>query len=104
MNEKTAVNGKAMNNQTDCVSVTVRFISIMQKYSGNQREVEMELPADPAQAVHSIVNCFQIPWKGNLEKRTRIFINKVLYDAFVKSGIRLKTGDTISFIPISGGG
>lgn len=93
-----------MINNADCVSVTVRFISIMQKYAGNKREVELELPTDPAQAVDVIINRFQIPWKDNLEKSTRIFINQQLYSQFVDSETRLKAKDTIAFIPISGGG
>ena len=88
----------------DTVQVTVRFITIMKKYSGSKREVEMELPREPDQAVDHIVNRFHIPWKDNLEKYTRIFINGVVHDSFVESGERLKAGDTIAFIPISGGG
>ena len=98
------MNSKTKKNHTDRVSVTVRFVSIMQKYSGNKREVEMELPTDPAQAIHLIINHFQIPWKDNLEKSTRIFINQTLNDPFVDSGKRLKDKDTIAFIPLSGGG
>jgi len=98
------MNSKTKKNHTDRVSVTVRFVSIMQKYSGNKREVEMELPTDPAQAIHHIINHFQIPWKDNLEKSTRIFINQTLNDPFVDSGKRLKDKDTIAFIPLSGGG
>ena len=95
---------KTKKNHRDCVSVTVRFVSIMQKYSGNKREVEMELPTDPAQAIHRIINHFKIPWKDNLDKSTRIFINETLDDPFVDSGKRLKDKDTIAFIPLSGGG
>jgi molybdopterin converting factor small subunit len=89
----------------DEVHVTVRFITIMQKYSGEgQREVEMELPPDPGQAVALIIERFQIPWQDNLEKQARIFIEGLTYDAFLESGLRLKSGDTIAFIPLSGGG
>jgi molybdopterin converting factor small subunit len=98
------MNNKADKNYTARVSITVKFVSIMQKYSGNKRTVEMELPADPAQAIDFIINHFQIPWKDDLEKRTRIFINQTLSDQFVDSGKRLKNGDTLAFIPISGGG
>jgi len=103
-NKRIAMNSKTKKNHTDCVSITVRFVSIMQKYSGNKREVEMELPTDPAQAIHLIINHFQIPWKDNLDKSTRIFINQTLNDPFVDSGKRLKDKDTIAFIPLSGGG
>ena len=98
------MNSKTKKNHTDCVSITVRFLSIMQKYSGNKREVEMELPTDPAQAIHLLINHLQIPWKDNLDKSTRIFINQTLSDPFVDSGERLKNKDTIAFIPMSGGG
>jgi molybdopterin converting factor small subunit len=93
-----------MINDDEGVPVTVRFISIMQKYAGNKREIEMELPTDPAQAVDVIINRFHIPWSDNLEKSTRIFINQQLYSQFVDSGNRLKANDTVAFIPISGGG
>jgi molybdopterin converting factor small subunit len=98
------MNSKTQKNQTDWVSITVRFVSIMQKYSGNKREVQVEVPTDPAQAIHLIINRFQIPWKDNLEKSTRIFINQTLNDPSVDRGQPLKDTDTIAFIPISGGG
>jgi len=94
----------AQKNQSDRVSVTVRFVSIMQKYSGNKREVQVEVSSDPAQAIDLIINRFQIPWKENLEKSTRIFINQRLNDPFDESGHRLTDNDIIAFIPISGGG
>jgi molybdopterin converting factor small subunit len=85
------------------VEVKVRFITRMQRYSG-QREIRMELPSDPNQAINTIIEQFHIPWKDNLEKSTRIFINKKFSDAFIKSGKLLKKDDVIAFIPISGGG
>jgi molybdopterin converting factor small subunit len=85
------------------VSVKVRFITRMQRYS-DQREIRMELPSDPNQAIDIIIEQFHIPWKDNLEKSTRIFINKKFSDAFIKSGEFLKKDDVIAFIPISGGG
>ncbi|UCE42327.1 MAG: hypothetical protein JSV17_04995 [Candidatus Aminicenantes bacterium] len=85
------------------VKVKVRFVTRMQKYSG-QRDIWMELPADPSQAIETIIAKFQIPWKGNVEKSTRIFINKKFSDAFIKSGVQLKDDDVIALIPISGGG
>ena len=89
----------------DAVLVTVRFITIMQRYSGKgRREVEMELPPDPDQAVALIIERFQIPWQDNLERQARIFIEGLTYDAFLESGLCLKGGDTIAFIPLSGGG
>jgi len=85
------------------VEVQVRFITRMQRYSG-QREIRMELPSDPNQAIDTIIAKFHIPWEDNLEKSTRIFINKKFSVSFIKSGELLKKDDVIAFIPISGGG
>jgi molybdopterin converting factor small subunit len=85
------------------VEVKVRFITRMQRYSG-QREIRMELPSDPTQAIDTIIAKFHIPWEDNLEKSIRIFINKKFSIAFIKSGELLKKDDVIAFIPISGGG
>ena len=98
------IKNQGMNNGADRVPVILKFVSIMQRYSGDKREVEMELPTDPVEALQFTIDRFQIPWKGNLEKSTRIFINQTLYDPFLESGKRLKAGDNIAFIPISGGG
>ena len=90
---------------SDVVQVTVRFITIMQKYSGDGlRDVEMTLPSEPRQAVDLIIERFGIPWKGELEKWVRIFINGVNDQAFFESGEYLKGGDIIAFVPISSGG
>ena len=97
--------GDTATTTPDTVQVTVRFITIMQRYSGEgKREVEMELPTRPEQAVALIIERFQIPWQDNLERQVRIFIEGLAYDAFLASEERLKDGDTIFFIPISGGG
>lgn len=88
---------------SDLVSVTVRFITLMQRYSG-QRDLKMDLPSDPSKAIKAIIDHFDIPWKDNLEKRTRIFINKQFAESYIKRGEKLKTDDLIAFIPISGGG
>jgi hypothetical protein len=87
----------------DSVSITIRFITLMQKYSG-QRDFKMNLPRDPGKAIETIISHFDIPWKDQLEKRTRIFINKQFAESFIKRGEKLKTDDLIAFIPISGGG
>ncbi len=88
----------------DTVQVKVCFITIMQKYSGREREVEMDLSPEPEQAIDFIMQRFHIPWTDHLEKFVRIFINKELSQAFIESGKHLKDGNTITFIPISGGG
>lgn len=90
---------------SDAVQVTVRFITIMQRYSGQgQREVQMELSPRPDEALAQIVERFQIPWQDGLQAQVRVFVNGIVYDSFLDSGQRLKGGDVIAFIPISGGG
>ena len=88
----------------ETVHIRIKFISILQKYSGQRKEVELDLPQDAAQAVDFIIKDFQIPWEGNLERFVRVFINRELLQDFVKAGKQLSLGDTIAFIPISGGG
>ena len=85
------------------VEVQIRFISIMQKYSG-ERDFKLKVPPDPAAACDFIIHRYAIPWKEKLEKSTRIFINKQLAQVFIKSGQNLQEGDLLAFIPISGGG
>lgn len=81
----------------------MRFITLMQRYSG-QRNMDLDLPLDPQAAIDTVIARFQIPWKDNLEKSARIFINREFAHTFIDSGKKLQDGDTISFIPISGGG
>ncbi|MBW1700113.1 MAG: MoaD/ThiS family protein [Deltaproteobacteria bacterium] len=88
----------------DTITVKVRFVSIMQQYSGNKREVTMEVPSIANQAIETVLNHFKIPWKDKLEKSTRIFINQNLYSPSSDTITLLKPEDTIAFIPISGGG
>lgn len=85
------------------VSVTVMFITLMQRYSG-QREIRIDLPSNPSHAIDTIIKQFHIPWKDNLEKSTRIFINKQFSESYIRKKEKLKTDDVIAFIPISGGG
>jgi molybdopterin converting factor small subunit len=87
------------------VQVTVRFITIMQRYSGQgKREVQMELSPSPDEALAQIIERFQIPWQNGLEAQVRVFINGIVYDSFLAGGQQLKGGDIIAFIPMSGGG
>ena len=89
----------------DAIQVTVRFITIMQRYSGEgNREIQMELSPRPEEALAQIIERFQIPWKDSLEKQVRVFMNGIVYDSFLVSGQCLKGGDVIAFIPMSGGG
>ncbi len=77
----------------------------MQRYSGQgNREIQMELSPRPEEALAEIVEKFQIPWKDSLEKQVRVFMNGIVYDSFLAGGQRLKGGDVVAFIPISGGG
>lgn len=87
------------------VQVTVRFITIMQQYSGKgNREVQMEMPTRPNEALARIIEQFQIPWEDGLAAQVRVFVNGIVYDTFLAGGQRLKGGDVIALIPISGGG
>ena len=88
----------------ETVKVIVRFLTIMQKYSDGKRDVGFEVPREPLQAMQHIIEIFQIPWKDNLEKSTRIFINKEYANTFIEKGELLTEGDLIIFTPISGGG
>ena len=83
--------------------VHLRFITLMQRYSG-KRDMDLDLPTDPEAAIADVIERFNIPWKDHLEKSARIFINREFAETFTKSGKELKDGDQISFIPISGGG
>ena len=85
------------------IEVQIRFVSIMQRYSG-ERDFKLKVPPDPAAACDFIIQHYNIPWKDKLEKSTRIFINKKLAQVFIKSGKNLQEGDLLAFIPISGGG
>lgn len=90
-----------MSGRTVCVHL--RFITLMQRYTG-KRDMDLELPVDPEAAIAAVIERFQIPWKDHLEKSARIFINREFSHRFIDSGKSLKEGDIISFIPISGGG
>lgn len=95
-----------MNTEYDrhpFVPVNVRFVTVMQRYSG-QRELVIPLPADPREAVEALVRRFEIPWAGALEKSVRIFVNKEPLEEHVKRGRPLREGDWISFVPLSDGG
>jgi molybdopterin converting factor small subunit len=95
--------GKKISLAKEHITVTVRFITLMQRYSG-EREIQMELPQDPHQAIQVIIDVFRIPWRGKLEKSSRIFINKQPLEMFIRDKAILNPGDVIAFIPISGGG
>jgi len=84
------------------VEVTVKFITIMQKFS-HQKKIVMSLPPEPEKTLQVIINKFDIPWKGKLEKSVRIFVRGQHWESFVEKKKSLKDGDEIAFIPISGG-
>ena len=86
------------------MKVKVCFLSLLQKYVGGVREVEMDLSPELEQAIDFIIEKFQIPWAGNFEKFIRVFVNKELSQVFIDGGKRMKDGDMIMFIPVSGGG
>jgi hypothetical protein len=45
-----------------------------------------------------------MPWTDNLEKSTRVFINKELAEVVYERGRKLEEDDLVVFVPISGGG
>ena len=87
----------------ETVRTTVKFLTFMQKYSGI-REIEMELPRNLSRALDHIINRYNIPWKGNLEKNGAILVNGRHYQTVLKTGEQLSENDTIVFVPIIGGG
>jgi molybdopterin converting factor small subunit len=88
---------------SETVRVRVRFITVLQRYSG-AREVELGLPRDPRAAVEAVVAKYGMPWTDNLEKSTRVFINKELAEVVYERGRKLEEDDLVVFVPISGGG
>ena len=76
----------------------------MQKYSGEgNRGVQMQLPTRLNGVLARIIEQFQIPWEDGLAAQVRVFVDSIVYDTFLAGGQRLKGGDVIAFIPISGG-
>ena len=70
------------------IRVKVRFASLLQRHTG-VLDVEMVVPPDP---------------KDALEKNTGVFINRIPAARFIRKNGMLSEGDTISFIPMVGGG
>ena len=58
-----------MTKKTACVHL--RFITLMQRYSG-KRDMDLDLPTDPEAAIAAVIERFNIPWKDHLEKSARI--------------------------------
>jgi len=95
---------KSNDREPATVDVKVNFLGILHKFSDNKKVVEITLPADPGAAVEQIITTFNLPWKDNLEKVTRIFVNNQHLATIIKNGVSLKNGDVIAFIQLSGGG
>ena len=95
---------KSNDRESETVDVKVKFLGILPKFSDNKRVVEITLPANPGAAVEQIIAKFGLPWKDNLEKITRIFVNNQHLATSIKNGVSLKNGDVIAFIQLSGGG
>ena len=85
------------------IRVKVRFASLLQRYT-SVLNVELEVPQDPEKALARIVESSGLPWKDTLEKTTGVFINRIPASRFIRQKRLLSEGDTISFIPMAGGG
>lgn len=85
------------------IRVKVRFASLLQRYTGALK-VEMQVPQEPEKALARITESYGLPWEGTLEKTTGVFINRIPASRFIREKKLLSEGDTISFIPMAGGG
>ena len=87
----------------DTVRINVEFLTLMKKYSKID-EIEIMVPNDLSRALDYIIDRFNIPWKGNLEKHGAILINGRHYQSLLKDGADLSEGSTIVFVPLLTGG
>ena len=85
------------------IRVKVRFASLLQRHTG-VLDVEMVVPPDPKDALARIIESYGLPWEDSLEKNTGVFINRIPAARFIRENGMLSEGDTISFIPMVGGG
>ncbi len=90
-------------SSTSSVKVRVRFVSLLQRHTGI-RSAEMEVPAEPEKALEMVIERYRIPWTGDMERICRIFVNRQPVERLLKTGMLLREGDIISFIPILAGG
>ena len=92
-----------MSNSARAVRIRVRFGSLLQRQT-NFRNTEMEVPPDLEAALARIFKTYGILWGKDLEECTGIFINRIPAIRFIREDMKLASGDTISFIPLVGGG
>jgi molybdopterin converting factor small subunit len=85
------------------IPVKVRFASLLQRHTG-VLDVEMVVPPDPEDALARIIESYGLPWEDTLKKSTGVFINRIPASRFIRENRMLSEGDTISFIPMVGGG
>jgi molybdopterin converting factor small subunit len=85
------------------VGIQVRFLSLFERHSGVPH-AWLEVPRDPNLALREIFSRYRIPWENELERTSRIFINKQLSSRFIRERKNLSEGDVISFVPMVGGG
>jgi molybdopterin converting factor small subunit len=86
-----------------CPRIKIRFGSLLQRHTA-VRDAELEVPPDLDAALLQICEAYGIPWKGELEEVTAVFVNRIPAQRFRQEERKLASGDTVSFIPLMGGG
>ena len=87
----------------DKIRIKIRFGSLMQRHTG-MGNAELEVPQDLEAALAWILRAYAIPWENDLAECHGVFINRIPLQRFSRENRTLKAGDTISFIPLVGGG
>jgi molybdopterin converting factor small subunit len=87
----------------DRIRVRVRFASLLQRHTGILN-AEIEVSRDPGRALAHIIGFYGIPWEDDLKNTTGVFINRIPASRFIREERELSEGDSISFIPMVGGG
>ncbi len=70
----------------------------------NVRNAEIDVPPDLEAALARIFETYGILWGKDLEERMGICISRIPAPRFIRDNRKPASGDTISFIPLVGGG
>jgi molybdopterin converting factor small subunit len=92
-----------VSNSSRTIRIRIRFGSLLQRHT-SVRNAEIEVPPDLDAALARIFEAYGIPWEKDLEECTGVFINRIPAPRFIRENRKLASGDTISFIPLVGGG